>query len=110
MGPWPSVQHDDERARPVDDGETRPDFAAAIYGGTADEAKVPLDAPPLFVLCAADDNMVNPARSTELFSAWRKAKHPVELHIYSKGGHGFGIGMNGGEVATWPQRPRQDRC
>jgi acetyl esterase/lipase len=36
------------------------------------------------------------------YSALRKAGVPVEMHIYLKGGHGFGLGINKGEVSTWP--------
>ena len=32
------------------------------------------------------------------------AKVPCELQLYEKGGHGFGLGVHGGEVAEWPAR------
>jgi dienelactone hydrolase len=67
---------------------TRPNFAAIIYG--AKEAKeIPSPAPPLFLAVAADDAAFV-GRSVELFSAYRKAKGPAELHIFQTGGHGFG--------------------
>jgi acetyl esterase/lipase len=73
---------------------SRPDFAAPIYPAPPPEAPIPANAPPLFLLCAADDEMASGV-STRYYSAWRAAGHPVELHIYSKGGHGFGINKQG---------------
>ena len=39
--------------------------------------------------------------------ALKEAKVPAELHIYAKGGHGYGLGKDGGPVATWPQRAQE---
>jgi acetyl esterase/lipase len=67
--------------------ETRPDFAAVIYG--AREIKeVPSPAPPLFLAVAADDAMAV-GRTIDLFTAYRKAKGPAELHVFQMGAHGF---------------------
>lgn len=68
----------------------RPAFAAVIYGALADHP-IPDDAPPLFILAAADDPVVPAGNSVRLFSRWRAAGHSAELHIYSRGGHGFGM-------------------
>lgn len=67
--------------------ETRPDFAAIIYGARAVK-DVPSPAPPLFLAVAADDAMAV-GRSVDLFTAYRKAKGPAELHVFQTGGHGF---------------------
>jgi len=85
------------------DASSRPDFAAAIYGGRRKDVPIPADAPPLFVLCAADDAMASPA-SVRLYTDWRAAGHPTELHIYSKGGHGFGMTEQGLPSDTWIDR------
>jgi acetyl esterase/lipase len=85
------------------DASSRPDFAAAIYGGGSPDIAVPADAPPLFVLCAADDEMASPA-SVRLYSDWRAAGHPAALHIYSQGGHGFGMTQQGLPSDTWIDR------
>jgi hypothetical protein len=67
--------------------ETRPDFAAIIYG--AREIKeVPSPAPPLFLAVAADDAMAV-GRTIDLFTAYRKAKGQAELHVFQMGAHGF---------------------
>ena len=72
---------------------TRPDFAAIIYG-VGDIGEVPSPAPPLFIAVAADDPMAA-SRSIELFSSWRKAKGPAELHVFQTGAHGF-VNKGGG--------------
>jgi acetyl esterase/lipase len=85
------------------DAGSRPDFAAAIYSAGRDEISVPADAPPLFVLCAADDEMAS-VRSLQLYAAWRERGHPVELHIYATGGHGFGMRTQGLPADSWIER------
>jgi acetyl esterase/lipase len=74
--------------------ETRPDFAAPIYPAyslTLKDKGVPADAPPLFVLAATDDQLRLAPQSVEIYEDWVKARKSVELHLYSKGGHGFGM-------------------
>lgn len=67
--------------------ETRPDFVALIYGIRTIK-EIPDPAPPLFLAVAADDaGFVGP--SVDLFTAYRKAKGPAELHIFQAGAHGF---------------------
>jgi acetyl esterase/lipase len=78
----------------------RPYFAALIYGALAVET-IPDDAPPLFVLAAADDPAVPAENSNRLFSRWRAAGHSAELHIYSRGGHGFGMLPQGLPTDRW---------
>jgi acetyl esterase/lipase len=84
------------------DAESRPNFAAPIYGGYMPGAPVPGDAPPLFICVANDDPLA--AESVKLYSDWKAAGHPVELHIYSKGGHGFGMIKRGIPADGWIER------
>ena len=85
------------------DDSSRPDFAAPIYAAPPPEGPVSPDAPPLFLLCAADDDMAN-AVSLQYYSAWREAGRPVELHIYAQGGHGFGMNVQGLPSDAWIER------
>jgi acetyl esterase/lipase len=85
------------------DAHCRPDFAAHIYAPVLGEVKVPKDAPPLFVLCAADDQLTE-ASSARLYGTWRAAGRPAELHVYEKGGHGFGMVRKGLPVDGWIER------
>ena len=86
------------------DEESRPNFAAPIYPAPSGRGiTVPADAPPLFLLAANDDPM-GAGASLPLYSAWRDAGHPVELHIYAQGGHGFGMKKQGLPTDHWIDR------
>jgi acetyl esterase/lipase len=85
------------------DAESRPNFAAPIYGPGFGETKVPGDAPPLFILCASDDQLAA-SGSVRLYSRWRAAGRPAELHLYEKGGHGFGMTPKGLPADHWIER------
>ena len=85
------------------DPESRPDFAAVIYGAPCESIPAPADAPPLFLLCAGDDAMATGV-SMRLYSEWKAGSHPVELHIYTKGGHGFGLRQQGLPSDSWLER------
>ncbi len=78
----------------------RPNFAAPIYG--AMENKVPpKDAPPLFIAVTEDDSAVPAPESMAIFSRWNVALLPAELHVYEKGGHGFGMTPHKLPVDGW---------
>jgi acetyl esterase/lipase len=87
----------------ADDAQCRPDFAAPVYGPVFGEIKVPRNAPPLFILCTADDRLAE-ASSAQLYSAWRDAGRDAELHIFEKGGHGFGMTKKNLPVDGWIER------
>ncbi len=83
--------------------DCRPDFAAPIYAAVFEEVIAPADAPPLFLLCTAADEMASRA-SLLLYSAWKAARRPVEMHIYSIGDHGFGMTPHNLPADTWIER------
>jgi acetyl esterase/lipase len=83
--------------------DSRPDFVAAIYTAGWDDVPLPTDSAPLFILCTADDDMAS-ANSIRLYGLYKAAGYPVELHIYSKGGHGFCLRQTGLPVDGWRQR------
>ncbi|MBI3427481.1 MAG: alpha/beta hydrolase [Acidobacteria bacterium] len=85
------------------DAESRPNFAAPIYGGSTSGLPVAADAPPLFI-AVADDDQTFSGSSAKLYLEWKAAKRPAELHIYSKGGHGFGLTNRGWPVDSWIDR------
>ena len=66
------------------------------------ELQVTDKTPPTFLLHANDDAGVYPENSIAFYTALRKAKVKTELHIYEKGGHGFGLGKGKGPVEGWP--------
>jgi acetyl esterase/lipase len=68
----------------------RPNFAAPIYGAM-DDKEPPKDAPPLFIAVTEDDPAVPAVQSIAIFNRWNAAGLPAELHVYERGGHGFGM-------------------
>ena len=58
--------------------------------------------PPAFCLHAGDDKSVE--NSVAVYLAQKQFGIPAELHIYAKGGHGFGMRKSGGPVNDWPNR------
>jgi acetyl esterase/lipase len=83
--------------------DSRPDFAAVIYGAPCEELPTPASAPALFLLYAQDDEMANGV-SMKLYSAWKAGGHPVEMHVYAKGGHGFGMKKQDLPCDHWIER------
>jgi endo-1,4-beta-xylanase len=93
----------------VERQSSRPDFTVLIYpGARPDGFPVPNDAPPAFLVCADDDR--SHVEVTAKFYLELEAAHiPSELHIYTYGGHGFGLRptKNHGPVETWPDRLKE---
>jgi len=85
--------------------ESRPAFVAPIYGGGMQkDVSVPADAPPMFVAAATDDNLGLAPASIALYTKWTEAHKPTELHMYEKGGHGFGMRQQGLPTDHWIDR------
>jgi dienelactone hydrolase len=77
-------------------------FVAPIYGGETQGRPVPADAPPLFTAVAQDDRLL--FRVVEgLYADWSSADRLAELHIFTRGGHGFGMGARGLPVDRWTE-------
>jgi acetyl esterase/lipase len=85
------------------DAAGRPNFAAPIYGGGTNGQTVAPDAPPLFIAVASDD-AIAAVSSAKLYLEWKAAGRSAELHIYSQGGHGFGMTKRGLPVDGWVER------
>jgi len=86
------------------DADSRPDFAGPLYGaGLAEGSATPPEATPLFILCASDDPIAATG-SVATYTKWKAAGAPVELHMYSKGGHGFGMNKQGLPTDHWIER------
>jgi acetyl esterase/lipase len=57
----------------------------------SNELQVTADTPPTFLVHASDDEVVKPENSVVFYEQLIRHKVPAELHIYQKGGHGFGL-------------------
>jgi len=86
--------------------ETRPNFVAPIYlqYEWALKGTVPTDAPPMFILAASDDPLGLAPHSVALYQDWTKAGKSAELHLLSKGGHGFGMRKQNLPSDRWIER------
>ncbi len=70
----------------------------------SNELRVTPQTPPTFIVHARDDSGVPAQNSIRLHESLRARGIACELHLYETGGHGFGLGIHGGEVASWPGR------
>ena len=84
----------------------KPNFLIPVYAWTtAMPVQAPKeDAPPMLLICASDDPLNLAPGSIELYNSWLEAGLNVGLHMYSKGGHGFGMGTQGLPSDRWIER------
>jgi len=102
----------------VDDADSlscRPDFMCPIYAAYLGEGykddvaelgplvRITAKTPPTFLAVTADDKMRG-AQAALLFVELKKAGVPTELHVYTKGGHGYGIRESENPASTWNRR------
>ncbi len=92
---------------PIDRLSSRPDFFAPIYSGGLVRPQFTWAkdiTPPAFLSCAYDDRM--PEQLAAFFTTLRQAGVNAELHIYSSGGHGYGVRADRPNlpVSTWHVR------
>ncbi len=87
------------------ESKNQPNFIAAIYPwmDIVNNQKVPSNKPPAFISCANDDPLDLAARSIQVYQDWILAGADAELHMFSKGGHGFGMNKINAPVDRWSQ-------
>jgi acetyl esterase/lipase len=83
------------------DAAARPNFAAMIYGAPFGVMPaIPGKLPPMFLAWAQDDDVaLKPI--VKFYDALRAAGHKPEAHIFSSGGHGFGMKKQGTSSDRW---------
>lgn len=82
------------------DAASRPDFIAPIYPPMV-AVDVPAYSPPMFLAIALDDPLFAVKSDLGLINAWRQAGRPLEVHLYERGGHGFGMNGKTAAAALW---------
>ncbi len=97
----------------IDKQSARPDFAVSLYPGHLSiypdktklntDIKVTRQTPPTLLIQAEDDPVDDVENSLVYFAALRKAKVPVEMHLYAHGGHAFGLRRTASPITEWPQ-------
>ena len=105
----------DRRTYPIaDDADRescRPDFTLLIYPAylnqdknpslVAPEVSVTANTPPTFLLQTEDDDLVTGTLGYSM--ALKRAGVPLEMHIFSRGGHGYGLRPSANPVSDWPR-------
>ena len=85
----------------------KPDFTAPIYPFVTASMmpKVTAGLPPMFIAAASDDQLNTEGHAiTALYSAWISGKNSAEIHMYVKGGHGFGMKKQDIPTDNWIDR------
>jgi acetyl esterase/lipase/lysophospholipase L1-like esterase len=67
----------------------------------SNEGNVNHNTPTTFLVHASNDSAVKVANSTAFYQALVQHHVPAELHIYEKGGHGFGMIKNNTTTDAW---------
>lgn len=117
---------------PIEQLSSRPDYAALIYPvitmakpyvhensrnnligaeATSDitaqysgELHVKNNTPSVFIVHAADDDIVAVENSLLIYQALKNKNVPVEMHLYPFGGHGFSLAIGKDYLETWTER------
>jgi len=124
-----STRFDEKVYQPVDATSARPNFSMLIYpvisfqdkvthlgsrenliGKNPGQEKIDLysnelqitsNTPPAFLIHSADDSVVSPENSILYFKNLRAKNVDAELHIFQRGGHGFGLGNKDSTEHAW---------
>ncbi len=92
----------------IEKQSSRPDFQVLIYPGSSRRFTVETGMPPAFIAFGENDRADISEGMADVYLKYKAAKVPVELHVYSGVGHGFGFRPNTRTaVGAWPERMRE---
>ena len=90
-------------ADPIDRESARPNFQALIYPGQSAKIQPTKDSPPAFLAAGSLDRPDIAEGLADVYLRFKRAGVPVELHLYGKTGHGFGLrAANKPPAGEWP--------
>lgn len=69
----------------------------------SNELQITEKTPPAFLVHAGDDKSVPVKNSIVYYESLQKNGIPAELHIFQKGGHGFGLAGGRDTQSAWPE-------
>jgi acetyl esterase/lipase len=69
----------------------------------SNELQITAKTPPAFLVHSSDDNAVPVGNSLAYYENLVKNKIPAEMHIFQKGGHGYGLAIDKGTQSAWPE-------
>ncbi len=98
----------------IDQISCRPDFAIPVYSGyfnvgdkgqqkLSPTVRLPANAPPILFVHASDDLISDVEHSVTFYLALKRAGIHADLHVYSSGGHGFGVRPTNAACSAWIQ-------
>lgn len=97
----------------TDQVSCHPDFAVLIYpayltvkekgDAIAPELSIGASTPPTFIAQTEDDS-VRVETGLFYYLALKNARVPAEMHLYPRGGHGYGLRRTAHDVTSWPDR------
>jgi acetyl esterase/lipase len=106
---------DEQTYEPVDEADKlscRPDFLIPIYAAYLGDPQEPMKlsslvrvtekTPPVFMAVTYDDENRG-AQAALLLAELKKHNVPAELHVFLKGGHGYGLRPSEDPVSGWPR-------
>ncbi len=83
--------------------EMAPNFTILGYTTLREAIEIKKATPPAFMV-HADDDRVDSRHSVNYYLALKDAGISAELHVYSEGGHGYGLLNNGLPISGWSLR------
>ena len=88
------------------DEDKIPNFIVPVYAWMTvmGEYEIPEELPPMLLICASDDPLLLGPESVTLYSKWVDEGGKAEMHMYSQGGHGFGMEPQGLPSDRWISR------
>jgi len=69
----------------------------------SNELQITGKTPPAFLVHSADDDAVPVKNSTIYYEGLVKYSIPSELHVFQKGGHGYGLAVKQDTQSAWPE-------
>ena len=125
-----STHYSEEIYPAKDDTDARPDFSVLVYPVISfhdsithlgsrknllgpdpgihqirhfsNDMQITKDTPPAFLVYSSDDMVVFVMNSISYYNGLQKKNVPAEIHIFQKGGHGYGLSHNGSTESSWP--------
>ncbi len=82
--------------------ESRAGYTVLVYPAYLNDVPTPEHTPPTFVVQAEDDRSFIDG-TLAYYKALKGAGISAEMHLFSRGGHGYGLRKTGDPVAVWPQ-------
>jgi acetyl esterase/lipase len=67
------------------------------------DEQVTKDTPPTFLVHSSEDTTAKVENSLLFYEGMRRAKAPIEMHLYPKGPHGSGMAPALGPTSEWPK-------